>query len=226
MSGWAAWSPLASEPGEWRALRLPAAVVEAVDFPACRFVEAGLRRRLSPLARMTLHVARQCAADRPELRVVFASRHGEVNRTHLMLEALAGDEELSPTLFSLSVHNAIAGLLSIIRRDTAPATAVAAGAESLGAGLLQAALEQMACPEQPVLLLYADLPLLPFYRDVDPALQQPLALAMLLQAGGEPWRLSRDSGAQADGAQGVALAQALAGAADEAVLAGRRLARA
>jgi hypothetical protein len=40
--------------------------------------------------------------------------------------------------FSVSVHNATAGLLSIAKADRSPATAVAGGRESLSAALLEA----------------------------------------------------------------------------------------
>ena len=79
-----------------------------VVLPDVGFVEPMLRRRLSPLAKMTLRVAYDCARDVPDVRIVYASRHGELLRTTTMLESLAAKEELSPTLFSMSVLNASA----------------------------------------------------------------------------------------------------------------------
>jgi len=46
---------------------------------------------------------------------------------------------LSPTLFSLSVHNSVAGLFSIARGDRGAATAMAAGLDSLGLSILEGA---------------------------------------------------------------------------------------
>ena len=126
--------------------------------PDIGFVEPLLRRRLSPLARGALHVANACAQDCPSASFVFASRHGELQRTLELLRNLAQDEELSPTLFSLSVLNSAAGIFSIARGDHAPATAIAAGLESFGYGLLEAHLRARRDPSRPVVYVYADTP--------------------------------------------------------------------
>ncbi len=122
------------------------------------FIEPLLRRRLSPMARGALHVANACAQDYPSASFVFASRHGELTRTVELLRSLAHEEELSPTLFSLSVLNAAAGIFSIARGDRAPATAIAAGLESFGYGLLEAYLRARQEPARPVVYVYADAP--------------------------------------------------------------------
>jgi hypothetical protein len=108
---------------------------------------------------MMLHVAAACAQDASALRLVFASQHGELGYTVALLRALAAGEPLSPTAFSLSVHNAAAGLFSTVRADRAPSTAVAAGEETLGYGLLEAYCQWIAEPRQPVLMVYGDEPL-------------------------------------------------------------------
>lgn len=122
------------------------------------FIEPLLRRRLSPLARAALHVANVCAYDCPSANFVFASRHGELKRTVELLRNLSQDEEMSPTLFSLSVLNSAAGIFSIARKDHAPATAIAAGIESFGYGLFEAHLRAKYDLERPVVYVYADAP--------------------------------------------------------------------
>lgn len=122
------------------------------------FIEPLLRRRLSPLARGALHVANACAHDSPSASFVFASRHGELQRTVALLHTLAQNEEMSPALFSLSVLNSAAGIFSIARKDQAPATAVAAGIESFGYGLLEAYLRARSDPVRPIVYVYADAP--------------------------------------------------------------------
>ncbi|HWT36772.1 MAG TPA: beta-ketoacyl synthase chain length factor, partial [Paraburkholderia sp.] len=44
--------------------------------PDLGFIEPMARRRLSTLSRIALKVAHDCAADKPSVRIVFASRHG------------------------------------------------------------------------------------------------------------------------------------------------------
>ena len=152
----------------------------ADDQPDVKFIDPMLRRRLSLLSRMTLKVANDCIHDKPEVRFVFASRHGDLGRTTTLLESLATGEELSPTSFSLSVLNASAGVLSILRRDTSPSTAISATGSSFGFGLLEAASQLAADPSTPVLLVYADEPV-PALYDAEYASGPAHALALLLE---------------------------------------------
>jgi hypothetical protein len=55
------------------------------------------------------------------------------------LSDLANDQPLSPTQFSLSVHNAMIGLWSIMRGETSEMTALAAAGDGLEHGMLEAA---------------------------------------------------------------------------------------
>lgn len=150
--------------------------------PEIGFVDPMLRRRLSSLARIVLHVAHDCVRDVTRARIVFASRHGELARTTKMLESLATGEELSPTLFSMSVLNASAGLFSILQKNTAPSTAISAGTASFGYGLLEACLQLAERPDLPVLYLYADEPAPADYEAGEPLDQPTLALGLLLDA--------------------------------------------
>lgn len=150
--------------------------------PDVSFVDPMLRRRLSPLAKMMLRVAKDCAHEVRDARLVFASRHGELTRTTTMLEQLAVSEELSPTLFSMSVLNASAGLFSILQKNTAAATAISAGRASFGYGLLEACAQLAANPTQPVLFVYADEPAPAVYEVVEPGNNRPQALGLLLES--------------------------------------------
>lgn len=162
----------------------PPAPAEDAVAPDVRFVDASLRRRLGPLARTMLHVAGACAQGMTGLRLVFASQHGELGYTVALLRALAAGEPLSPTLFSLSVHNAAAGLLSTARADRAESTAVAAGEETLGYALLEAHCQLAAQPHRPVLVVYGDAPLPEEYRrfgsPADASIPNGRALALLV----------------------------------------------
>ncbi len=130
----------------------------ALSVPDVSFVDPMQRRRLSSLAKMTLCVADQCGEKVADARLVFASRHGELTRTTTMLENIADGEPVSPTVFGMSVLNASTGLYSILKKNTAPASAVSAGRSSFAYGLLEAVRQWMDSPEQPVLYVYADEP--------------------------------------------------------------------
>jgi len=162
--------------------------------PDVAFVDAMTRRRLSRLAKMALKVAHDCSPENEKVRVVFASRHGELTRTVNMLDDLAQNQPLSPTAFSQSVLNASAGLFSILRGDTSEATAISAADSSFGFGLLEAALQYANNPSSRVLFIYADEPAPSIYGEE--AMTGPAhALAILL---GNESRFDLECGMAAD----------------------------
>ncbi|MGF6968557.1 hypothetical protein OKW43_005585 [Paraburkholderia sp. WC7.3g] len=125
--------------------------------PDIGFIEPIVRRRLSTLSKVALKVAHDCAALE-RARVVFASRHGELRRTTDILRSISAGEPVSPTAFSLSVLNAMTGVFGIARGDRSAASAVSAGAQTLGYALLEAYAQYATRPDAPVLLVYADEP--------------------------------------------------------------------
>ncbi|MFM0338056.1 beta-ketoacyl synthase chain length factor [Paraburkholderia fungorum] len=153
----------------------PAAASAAPDIG---FIEPIVRRRLSTLSRVALKVAHDCVAQE-EVRVVFASRHGELRRTTDILRTISAGEPVSPTAFSLSVLNAMTGVFGIARSDRSAASAISAGAETLGYALLEAHAQYATQPDSPVLLVYADEPADPAYGTIEDEVQGG-ALAILL----------------------------------------------
>ncbi|SOE62628.1 Beta-ketoacyl synthase, N-terminal domain [Burkholderia sp. D7] len=147
------------------------------------FIEPMVRRRLSSLSRSALKVAHDCVAERERVRVVFASRHGELRRTTEILRAISTGEPVSPTAFSLSVLNAMTGVFGIARDDHSPASAISAGAETLGFALLEAHAQFETDPSSPVLVIYADEPADAAYGTIEDEVQGG-ALAILLDACG------------------------------------------
>src|SRR6266702_5429479 len=126
----------------------------AAAAPDIGFIEPMVRRRLSTLSRIALKVAHDCAADRPNVRIVFASRHGELRRTTNILRAISAGEPVSPTAFSLSALNAMTGVFGIARGDRSAASAISAVAETLGYAPLEAYAQHATRPGAPVLLVY------------------------------------------------------------------------
>ncbi|WP_082627241.1 beta-ketoacyl synthase chain length factor [Colwellia sp. TT2012] len=73
----------------------------------------GQLRRLSPFSKIALHCLDMPAALKQNLPLIFASQHGDLAKTITLIKDAALGENLSPTKFSLSVHNATTGLFSI-----------------------------------------------------------------------------------------------------------------
>jgi hypothetical protein len=142
-----------------------------------------LRRRVTPVGQLALRAA-QCLerpVDGP--RVILCSRHGEFSRTLGLIEAVVAGEATSPAEFTLSVHHALAGLLSIAQRNMAGHTAIAAGPDTFGCGMLEALSCLAAQPEHAVLLIYYDEALPGFYAELeDSSREAEFALALLLSS--------------------------------------------
>lgn len=142
-----------------------------------------LRRRVSPLGQQALRAAWSLAASATS-RVVVSSRHGEFGRTLSILENLADCTEVSPADFTLSVHHALAGLLSIAHGNRQGHTAVAAGPESFCFGMMEAVACLTEVPAEPVVLLHYDEPLPDPFSVFDEPAAAPEVLALVLAAEG------------------------------------------
>ena len=89
-----------------------------IEWPKLDFVPAMQRRRLSPFAKMALLVADGTMQSYDSnMPIIFSSRHGDIHKTSDLLHCIAQDEELSPTAFGLSVHNAVPSLFSILTKN-------------------------------------------------------------------------------------------------------------
>ncbi len=180
---WSAWAPGLSTPAAWE--KWAADTLDPslhAEKPDVSFVPAMLRRRLSSLSRMVFHVAATCLDGEalPDA-YVYCSRYGEYERGFEILAGLARQESVSPAAFSHSVHNTSASLFSIDRGDSAPYTALAAGAATLESAFLEAWTLLKSGEAGRVLLIYHDEPLPPLYKGQETNVTQNCALALLLQ---------------------------------------------
>lgn len=128
--------------------------------PAAAMLSPKERRRAPECVRLAVEVAGQAVTmsgrDPAALPCVFASSHGDQAITDYMCVTLAqAPEQLSPTSFHHSVHNAPVGYWTIATGCHAPSTAVAAQRASFGAGLLEA-VSQVLAEQQTVLLVCSD----------------------------------------------------------------------
>lgn len=138
-----------------------------------------LRRRAGFLGKMALEVAYACLDGRTGIPAVFCSRHGEVARAVTLLNDLVHGEPLSPTAFGMSVHNAIAGMLTIARSDRANHIALAAGAGSVEHAVIEAC-GLLADGEPMVLLVACDTALPDLFASFEDCEEQAHAWAWLM----------------------------------------------
>jgi hypothetical protein len=165
VKAWAAWAPGLVDHGAWRAWAAAPWAPSGNDMPALTEVPAMQRRRIERLGRMAIQTACWCQqAEESGVPLVFASRHGDVGRSMELLEALAADEPPSPTTFGLSVHNAIAALYSILRRERGNYIALAGGMATVEAACVEAA-GLLADGAREVLVVVYDAPLPAVYAD-------------------------------------------------------------
>jgi hypothetical protein len=184
----AAWAPGLTTPEAWTQwARAPHRIVPGGE-PGVKAMPAMLRRRAGFLGKMALEVAYRCldgrGDGRGEIPTVFCSRHGEVSRALELLSDLARGEALSPTAFSMSVHNATAGLLTIARADRANHIALAAGAATIEHAVIEAC-GLLADGAAMVLLVASDCQLPELFLPFQDCEEQPHAWAWLMTAAAD-----------------------------------------
>lgn len=189
VADWAAWAPGLHDREAWQAWSKHPVVPTGDDTPVLREVPSLQRRRIERLGRMAVQAAWWCSqAESTGVPLVFASRHGDVQRSFELLEQLAAGEPMSPTHFGLSVHNAIAALYSIVRGERGNYLAMAAGRATVEAALVEAAgLLADGAPEVLVVVYDAQPPVV--YTDF---LDEPVpfyAWSWRVRAAGEGVRL-------------------------------------
>lgn len=193
---WRAWAPGLTSQADWRQWSQDPSVFtpSADQAPDVSFLPAMQRRRLSRMARMAFAVGWPLAEGLNDLPLVFVSRHGETPRTLEILKELAAEQPLSPTQFSLSVHNAVIGLWSIMRGETSEMTALAAAGDGLEHGVLEAAALLSEGAPAVLLILSEEEPPEDYAQWIDDV---PFAYAVaLLLTPGEQWTLTLEPNLQ------------------------------
>jgi hypothetical protein len=159
-------------------------------------VPKNIQRRLSPLAKCVFNVAANLVENNQSLPIVFSTAHGESSKSLEMLKELANNGEISPTVFSLSVHNAISGLFSMAYANHGEMTVIAPVDEGIAPTFIEA-LGLLHEKNDEVLLVFYDEPLPDFYLsstdNYDSPVTVALALKVALTGEGLPLRLSKKS---------------------------------
>ena len=185
-----ALSPGLEQAAQWRQWATQMQWPEAPQpVPATPLIPMMMARRLSAGARLAVQLGLDMLARHPVDNAIFVSRHGELARSMTLLQGLAAGKPLSPTDFSMSVHNTAAGLCSIQGKAALPISSLAAGEGSLMAGLTEA-VANLHAGSRRVLLVAFEGEIPAFHHPWLPA-TPPYALALVLgneqETGSERW---------------------------------------
>lgn len=173
-------------------------------WPKLEFVPAMQRRRLSPFAKIALYAAENALSapsilstfsetvksETPEqaaqIDIVFSSRHGDLHKTAELLTELSADQDISPTAFSTSVHNAVPGLYSILKQNKQAINAISAGKDSFFYALVDAYARLKSGRSNKLLIVHVDRQLPELYSQFADEQQVDHAVAMVVTSAITP----------------------------------------
>jgi hypothetical protein len=180
LESWSALAPGMEDIESWRAWFQDEAKRDTQNdsSPKLKDIPPLLRRRFSTLGKYAAGAVLNQQLDASQLATVFASRHGDTPLTLSLLEDIGRHQPLSPTGFSLAVHNAVGGLLSIAKNDQSAMTAIAS-TENLVLSTFHEALAQLQSYKQVLCVIY-DVPLPDLYTAFSDSLPFPLAISFVL----------------------------------------------
>ncbi|MDR3432162.1 MAG: beta-ketoacyl synthase chain length factor [Rouxiella aceris] len=140
-------------------------------------------RRMSIASRLAVEAGLTLLEKHQIDMAVFSSRHGELERTYKILQVLAQEQPVSPTDFSMSVHNTAAGWMTITAKNPLPVTSLAAGADSFQQAMVEARAMLAVEGINKVLLVDFDGALPDVYSDGANVQAFPYCVALVLTLG-------------------------------------------
>jgi hypothetical protein len=172
ISSWSGWTVSANRSARFDR---EGSHIRFSDVPDASMVPPLLRRRLNFMGRSCVGEMLQHLEAGEDIPIVFCSRHGDIERTLKVLLDLAAGEPASPMDFSLAVHNAIAGVLSINSHITSSISSMATGPGAIVPVLLEAA-GMLSEKISKVLCIVCDVALPEIYRTADDANDDPFVV--------------------------------------------------
>ncbi len=191
IESWKAIAPGLDKEEDWtRWLLAPYLVDELYGKDSCKQIPPMLRRRLSALGKSAVEAILALGlADEP-IPSVFSSRHGDTGLTLSLLENMGKNELMSPKKFSLAVHNAVAGLYTMLCKNTANVTAISAMDGLVVSSLLES-IGQLQTTEKVLCVIY-DAPLPKVYQPFSSSIPFPYAISLVLsRSQGELYSLEQ-----------------------------------
>lgn len=132
---------------EFRIKKISYSCGEDIDLSAIPMM---MRRKLSPVGKIAMSTLLKCY-ENEDVKLVYASRYGELERVVKLIKQEHEENEISPTGFSFSVHNSTIGLFSLMKTIYNSYNSIAAGENSFSSGLLDAVMNK-----EKTLFCYAD----------------------------------------------------------------------
>ena len=188
------WAPGLAAPGDWDEWAAgKREIAMSGENPALDFSDTGklalqakefalLKRRLSQISRMTIHVLHELLSPADNVKTVFVSFRGEIQQQFKINRMLIEDGELSPAAFSQSVFNTPPAQASIALGLTAGYTAVYPPEGRFDIGFQAAAAPLLSGETEAIALAYADELCPGEYKPRE--CYAPLAFAVLLKTEG------------------------------------------
>ena len=115
-----------------------------------------------------------------QIDIVFSSRHGDLHKTSALLTDLAAEQDISPTAFSTSVHNAVPGLYSILKHNKQAINAISAGKDSFFYAFVDAYARLKSGRANKLLIVHVDRELPELYAQFQDEQQVDHAVAMVV----------------------------------------------
>ncbi|MBN1799487.1 MAG: beta-ketoacyl synthase chain length factor [Spirochaetales bacterium] len=187
LSRWTAWAPgleTVQAVQSWG--RGETEIRKTSETPALEFLPSLFRRRLSQLSKMVLHIGHTLIPAEKQTPCVFASHYGEINKQYKISKQLIDTQEVSPAVFSLSVFNAPAFLLSIAEGNNETSSAVYSGDQCLVVAFLEMIGFLQSNTGKDCMVIFADENIPPAYHSLFSSIPEPYALGVLFSSTSLP----------------------------------------
>ena len=126
--------------------------LKSVEDADVSFLPPLIKRRLSKLDKCVLYVLKHTYNDNIQ-NIVFSSQYGEVERLIKLISQYQEEKEVSPNVFSGSVHNYPVGFFLLNEKNPISYTAISSGENSVSSGLLTSVISNF----DNILYCYADI---------------------------------------------------------------------
>lgn len=111
--------------------------LKSYENPDVSFIPAILRRRMSKFDKCVISVLNKTFNEKSE-NIIFSSKTGELERLLKLIEQYSIDKEVSPNLFSGSVHNYPIGFFLLNGKKSVPYNALSSMSNPISTGLISA----------------------------------------------------------------------------------------